>query len=73
MPKLALQRHLGSQPPALTFFLEIKEIPDNVEDAIADLAVVFHWSLNDMANLTLADLMAWHERARIRNEVDDDK
>jgi hypothetical protein len=64
---------LGSQSSALTFFLEIKEIPENLEDAIADLAVVFHWSLNDMANLTLVDLMAWHERARIRNEVDDDK
>lgn len=33
---------------------------------MADLAMVFHWRPADMENMTLADLMEWRERARIR-------
>lgn len=30
---------------------------------MADLAVIFHWSLSEMAALELEDLLAWHGRA----------
>jgi hypothetical protein len=36
---------------------------------MADLAVVFHWSLSDMQNLGLAELMQWRELARERSET----
>jgi hypothetical protein len=34
---------------------------------MADIAVVFHWPPAAMDDLTLADLMAWRERARVRS------
>ena len=37
---------------------------------MADLAVVFHWAPADMDQLSLQELMAWRERARIRNSPD---
>lgn len=39
---------------------------------MADLAVVFHWAPRDMADMSLAELMDWRERARTRAEPDDD-
>ncbi|ASJ24328.1 GpE family phage tail protein [Laribacter hongkongensis] len=33
---------------------------------MVDLAVVFHWSPRDMADMTLTELMAWREQARRR-------
>lgn len=33
---------------------------------MADLAMVFHWRPVDVEGMTLADLMEWRERARIR-------
>ncbi|MDR3429011.1 GpE family phage tail protein [Silvimonas sp.] len=38
---------------------------------MADLALVFHWQPDYLDTLTLPDLMAWRERARIRNGGDD--
>ncbi|WP_083953401.1 GpE family phage tail protein [Thauera butanivorans] len=38
---------------------------------MADIAVVFHWAPGDMDGLSLTDLMAWRERARIRNSPDE--
>ena len=35
---------------------------------MADLAMVFHWTPADMAGFTLAELMEWRERARVRAE-----
>ena len=35
---------------------------------MADLAMVFHWRPADMAGFTLAELMEWRERARVRAE-----
>lgn len=35
---------------------------------MADIAVVFHWSPQAMAELYLEELIAWRERARVRNE-----
>lgn len=36
------------------------------EDAMADIATVFHWSPTAMWGMTLAELWAWRERARVR-------
>jgi len=30
---------------------------------IADIAVIFHWPLSDMVNMSLDELADWHERA----------
>ena len=38
---------------------------------MADIAVVFHWPLADLAALPLADLLDWREHARIRAEPPD--
>ena len=46
-------------------------LPTQVEDAMADIATVFHWSLADMARMQLADLITWRERARARATYDD--
>lgn len=34
---------------------------------MADLAAVFHWSVADMVDFTLDELMAWRARAIARN------
>ncbi|BGE57100.1 hypothetical protein CRPA23_61890 [Pseudomonas aeruginosa] len=54
------------------FAAEIGEgsVPRRVEDAMADLALVFHWAPADMDPLGLADLIEWRERARTRWEPD---
>ena len=46
-------------------------IPERVEDAMADLAMVFHWRPADMEDMSLAELGQWHERARERYESQD--
>lgn len=38
---------------------------------MADLAVVFHWPPAAMNDMSVADLMDWRERARIRNSPED--
>lgn len=38
---------------------------------MADIATVFHWPLADLCVLSLADLIAWRERARVRAEPED--
>lgn len=47
-------------------------MPRRVEDAIADIAVVFHWPLSELWPLSLPELVAWRERARVRNTPDED-
>lgn len=37
---------------------------------MADLAVVFHWAPADMDRLSVAELMEWRERARVRSSTD---
>lgn len=37
---------------------------------MADLATVFHWSPAVMDSFTIAELMAWRERAAARNNPD---
>jgi Phage P2 GpE len=34
---------------------------------MADIAVVFHWTPQAMDSLSLAELMDWRERARVRS------
>ena len=38
---------------------------------MADLAMVFHWGPADMADMGVAELMEWRERARERYEPQD--
>ena len=35
-------------------------------DLMADLAIAFHWRLEDMRAMTPAELLDWHRRARKR-------
>ncbi|HBY4511944.1 TPA: GpE family phage tail protein [Klebsiella pneumoniae] len=48
-----------------------------VDDLIADIAVIFHWPPSEMYGMELRELMAWREKAAIRSgkheqEDDDD-
>ncbi|WP_370510288.1 GpE family phage tail protein [Histophilus somni] len=45
-------------------------IPHCVEDAIADIATIFHWSPAVFDEMDLAELMLWREKARERSQVD---
>lgn len=40
---------------------------------MADIAVIFGWSPQQMDNMLLPELMEWRERARVRSQVDEDK
>ncbi|MCR4529805.1 GpE family phage tail protein [Acinetobacter venetianus] len=44
-------------------------MPTSTDDVVANLAVVFHWSVHDCADFDIDELMAWNERARIRSQV----
>jgi GpE protein len=46
-------------------------LPRRVEDAMADMAAVFHWPLSEMSGMSLAELLSWRERARLRVEQDE--
>ncbi|WP_409240834.1 GpE family phage tail protein [Mergibacter septicus] len=46
-------------------------IPATVEDAIADIATVFHWTPQAFEQMDLNELMMWREKARERNQVDE--
>jgi hypothetical protein len=35
---------------------------------MADIAITFHWPPSEMADMSLPELMAWRERARVRHE-----
>jgi Phage P2 GpE len=38
---------------------------------MADIAVVFHWPPQAMDELTITELMAWRERARVRSGAEE--
>lgn len=38
---------------------------------MADLAIAFHWSVDDCAAFTLRELMQWRERARKRSQPEE--
>jgi hypothetical protein len=42
-----------------------------VDEAMADIAMVFHWRPCDMADMDLIELMDWREKARRRWEGDE--
>ena len=47
----------------------------DVDDLIADIAVIFHWPPSEMYGMELRELMAWREKAAIRSgnhEQEDD-
>ncbi|MFP4700260.1 GpE family phage tail protein [Pasteurella multocida] len=45
-------------------------IAQSVEDAIADVAMVFHWQPSAFDDMTFSELMEWREKARQRVEVE---
>jgi len=38
---------------------------------MADIAVIFHWSPQAMADMTIRELMEWREQARRRSQPED--
>ncbi|WP_424320190.1 GpE family phage tail protein [Haemophilus sputorum] len=40
-----------------------------MEDAIADIATVFHWAPNAFDEMTIFELADWREKARLRAET----
>lgn len=47
-------------------------IAATVEDAMADIALIFHWQPQAFEQMTFAELMTWREKARERNETETD-
>lgn len=42
---------------------------DNVEELVADIAVVFNWSPGEIFSMPLVEVMSWRERAAQRSGV----
>ncbi|HHQ6580460.1 GpE family phage tail protein [Serratia fonticola] len=40
---------------------------NSVEDAIADIATIFHWPPSELWPMSLVDLAEWRERAALRS------
>ncbi|WP_447870960.1 GpE family phage tail protein [Serratia fonticola] len=40
-----------------------------VDDLMADIAVIFHWPLSEMAGMSLTELLNWREKAVQRSGV----
>ena len=47
-------------------------IAATVEDAMADIAIIFHWQPQAFERMTFSELMQWREKARERNETETD-
>ena len=45
-------------------------VTPTVEDAMANIAVVFHWPPQAFEDMTLTELMQWHQKAIERNGSD---
>lgn len=43
-----------------------------MNDAMADIAAVFHWAPTAMDDMSLEELMGWREEARKRSGQNDD-
>jgi predicted transcriptional regulator len=48
---------------------EYLKLPDDVEDAMADIASVFHWQPDAMDGMSIEELARWREKARERFEA----
>lgn len=44
-------------------------LPEDVEDAMADIALVFHWPPGAMDGMSIDELVRWREKARERFEA----
>lgn len=44
--------------------------PQDVEEAMADIAIVFHWPPEVMHAWSIAELVDWHDRAKARYVAD---
>ena len=44
-------------------------IAATVEDAMADIAIIFHWQPQAFEQMTFSELMQWREKARERNII----
>ncbi|TCB69174.1 GpE family phage tail protein [Acinetobacter sp. ANC 4178] len=42
---------------------------DSIPDVIANIALIFHWSPRDFADMSLNDLFMWHQKALERNQT----
>ena len=47
-------------------------IAATVEDAMADIAIIFHCQPQAFEQMTFSELMQWREKARERNETETD-
>nr|WP_150614899.1 GpE family phage tail protein [Pandoraea terrigena] len=47
-------------------------MPGDVDDAFADVAVIFHFQPSAMDDWSLSDLVKWRERARVRSGANDE-
>lgn len=47
-------------------------LPDDVEEAMADIAAVFHWPPETMERMPVEELARWRDKARVRAEAPDD-
>ncbi|HGO5855294.1 TPA: GpE family phage tail protein [Mannheimia haemolytica] len=45
-------------------------MPQFVDDAIADIATVFHWTPSAFDEMTIVELGQWREKARLRSGVE---
>ncbi|MFP9227898.1 GpE family phage tail protein [Pectobacterium cacticida] len=46
---------------------------DQIDDLVADIAVVFNWPPSELFRMDLGDVIAWRERAAIRSGASDDE
>ena len=47
-----------------------RTLTPTVDDAISNIAVVFHWPPQAYADMTLSQMMQWHQKAIERNGSD---
>ncbi|MBG6242234.1 MAG: GpE family phage tail protein [Candidatus Symbiopectobacterium sp. Dall1.0] len=46
---------------------------DQIDDLVADIAVVFNWPPSELFSMDLGEVIAWRERAAIRSGARDDE
>lgn len=56
----------GLQEAQQTMSDDSLRLPPAVEEAMADIATVFHWPMAELRELTIPELLTWHARARAR-------
>ncbi|MEZ0583258.1 GpE family phage tail protein [Erwinia sp. STN24] len=46
---------------------------DQINDLVADIAVVFNWPPSEILTMDLSEVIAWRERAAARSGASDEK